>query len=622
MAQLSLALLTPAPLSVPFPAPVAQPQRVLLTSPEDEATAEAREAIIKPVLAYKADPSRFGLLRLKDGTPVTSYTRMAAWAAESARVERKAIFRWIELYKAGGKPALANRKRSDKDTSRFFTRFPKAGWLSAYLHLNCQQSCTVAYEAILRDRELLDIPEDQLPSYDTVRMFLRSTPAALATYAREGKKAYRDRMSPYLKRQFTDVYANEVWIGDHMIHDVECMNDIFEDAEYGAPIRIRFTAWMDYRSRMFVGESWCWEGSSRSIAAALRRGIIKHGPPENFYVDNGKDYRKIGRGARPGYITSSPLEPQNWWRDELEFLRGGFIARLGSAITFCLPHHPQAKAIEANFRGVHECFDKGWPTYTSGNPFTRPDATEARMMHHRQLLAKGRVAESHHPKASQFILACLAWLEERADTVHEGEGMNGQTPRQVFEENLNPRQKPTPDAPTLALLLAEHKVRQVRESVIHLDKRRYQPVDQAGWTTLHALNEEQVIVAYDPADGENAAALDMDGHFLAWLQCEELVKFAPGDPETQAKIAESMAQRRRLEKHTRETLTTISLIARQNGAQSPLEAMASRLQLPASTDLAGVVTQRAPRLTPDKPTNAAPATPAQAARMFLERQKA
>jgi hypothetical protein len=63
------------------------------------------------------------------------------------------------------------------------------------------------------------------------------------------------------------------------------------------------------------------------------------------------------------------------------------------------------------------------------------------------------------------------------------------------------------------------------------------------------------------------------------------------------------------------------LVARQNGAQSPLEAMASRLQLPAGTDLAGVVTQRAPRLVPNTTEDRAAITPAEAARMFFEESK-
>jgi hypothetical protein len=605
---------------------VAAPQRILLPDPAAHAQAQQRLGILQMIFDYKADPTRFGRLQLRDGTQVTSYSRMVAYAAEQTGNSEATLYRWLQRYNDEGLAALADKVRKDKHTSRFFSLYPKAAWLAAYLFLECAQSVAVAHEAIVRDAALLEIPAEEIPAYETVRVFLKATPAALQVYARNGRKAYRDRMSPYLKRGFTDVYANQVWVGDHMIHDVECMNDCFADAEWGAPIRIRFSAMLDYRSRHFTGASWCWEGSSRAIAACMRRGITLYGPPEHVYVDNGKDYRKVAKGALPGYLVESPLAPAGWWKAEMDSIAAtGFLGRLGIAVTHCIPHHPQSKCVERAFRTVHERFDKVWPTYTSGNPFTRPDSTTALMMRHRGLVKAGRVAESHHPRASQFILACLAWLEEYSETPHQGEGMDGGTPRQVFEANLNPAQKPTPEPATLALLLAEHERRQVRECAIRLNKRRYQPCDQAGWDTIHNLNEKEVLIAYDLADYENAAMLDLDGRFLAWLRVEEKVRFAPGDAKTQAQIAESMAQRRHQEKNIRERLTAITLVARQNGAQSPLEAMASRLQLRAgtdlaNTDLAGIVTQRAPRLVPTTEDTRASMTPAQAARMFFKEQ--
>lgn len=57
--------------------------------------------------------------------------------------------------------------------------------------------------------------------------------------AREGQRAYRERMAPYIRRGYVDVWANQVWVGDHMIHDVEVANDLFDDAPLGAPVRLR-----------------------------------------------------------------------------------------------------------------------------------------------------------------------------------------------------------------------------------------------------------------------------------------------------------------------------------------------------------------------------------------------
>jgi len=597
-AQPQLALL-------PFPpASLARPRRVALTDPEAQQQAETRSKLIAPLLGFRAGAPKYADLRLENGQAVTSFSRLVKYTSETSGVGVATLFNWLNAFREGGLPALADRQRRDKNTSRFFSSYPKAAWLAAYLYLDERTSVRVAHEAIVRDLILLEIPAEEAPAYETVRAWLKQMPAALTVYAREGRKVYRERMAAYLRRGYTDIWANQVWVGDHMIHDVECANDLFEDVEWGAPIRIRLSAMLDYRSRLLAGASWAWEGSSRAIAATMRRGIFQHGPPEHIYVDNGKDYKKVARGAMPGYLQESPLAPKEWWRAELEDIgHTGFLARLGIAVTHCIPHHPQSKHVERFFRSLHERFDKCWPTYTSGNPFTRPDATSLAMIDHRRLLRAGRASESRHPLASRFIVACLAWIDEYNATPHTGEAMEGGSPLEVFNANRNPNQAPAPDPAALALLLAERGTRKVRECAITLGKRRYLPVDQAGWMTIHERNEREIVVAYDPNDWECAAALDVDGCFLAWLRVEDLVRFAPGNERTQQQIADSFKTRRGLEKATRETLSTIGRVARSNGAQSPLEAMASRLSLPG--DVTGIVTQRKHRFAPEtlEPTN-------------------
>ena len=68
-AQPQLALLPFAPASL------ARPRRVVLTDPEDAAQAEMRLQIIGLLLDYRSDAPRYRALRLKDGAPVTSFTR-------------------------------------------------------------------------------------------------------------------------------------------------------------------------------------------------------------------------------------------------------------------------------------------------------------------------------------------------------------------------------------------------------------------------------------------------------------------------------------------------------------------------------------------------------------------
>jgi hypothetical protein len=205
-----------------------------VTAAHDERVDRCMSAIA-PYLELKSRPAnrRFPAI-VPDCTEVNSLGEAASKLGASLQVSGKTIKRWAAAFENGDTGDLLRRIRSDKGKAGFFARFPKAAWLVAYLYLEERMSVRVAHEAVLSDLQLLGIPAGDAPSYETVRAWLGQMPAALATYARLGRKAYRERMSPYLKRGYTDVYANAVWVGDHMIHDVECANDLFDEAEWGA----------------------------------------------------------------------------------------------------------------------------------------------------------------------------------------------------------------------------------------------------------------------------------------------------------------------------------------------------------------------------------------------------
>ena len=616
------------PLFANLPAP--RP-RTLLPDPKSEKQAAAREAALDPILEFIEDTGRFVSLSLSDGRPVTSLERMIEYAAAQANQSPRTVKRWLARYRAGGRPALADQVRADKGMSRFFESHRDAAILAAYLYLgdidrkdlrasekpHRGQSVAFVCEQLRERAPSLSIEIGDLPSKETVRVFLRDDLSpALRTLAREGQRQYRERMSPYLRRRYDDIYANQVWVGDQMIHDVEVANDLFDEELLGTPIRLRLDAFEDYRSRKLVGATWTRFGSSRSIAATLRRAIQEYGAPELIYVDNGKDYKKIAQGAQRGFPIE-PLRPE----DLAPIEHTGFLARIGCGVVHCLPKHPQSKGVERCFGTLHH-FDAFWSTYTSGSTATRPEATGTAMMEHRRLFKKGRVDDSKHPLASTFILACLAWIKKYNATPHSGQGMDGMSPDEVFVSEFNPNQKPTPEPGALALLMAEYAQRQVRECAVTLNKLRYQPrqEDRLGWAAMHDMNEREILIAYDPADPECAAALDLDGRFIAWLEAEKLLRFAPNDPTTQQQIAASMGIRRGMEKAAKATLRAIAGAARLGGARSAQEmaeaTVMPRLALAAGTG-APVITQRRPLLAAPKAI-AAPMTPDEVVDMILE----
>jgi putative transposase len=575
----------PAPL---FAVPQAtEPERNQLTDPDDIAQANERYEILRPILEFQKDPHRFASICV-DGKPVDSEARLQIWIAEQHNINPRTLRRYKQRYMEGGWAALADRVRSDRGQSRWFAKYPNAAMLAAYVYLEQRQSVSVAWEAIKRDHLMLDVPADDLPSYETVRAALQSVTPSLRILAREGATKYRELCAPYISRFYTE-YANQIWVSDHAIHDVEVMNDCFPEQPYGTPIRLRFTCLLDFRSRYVVGYSWAWEGSSRSIGTAMRRAICTYGPPEGFYCDNGKDYLKVAKGAVPAWLRERGTADPEWYRQELVDLdRIGLMARCGIAVTHCIVRHPQSKHVERFFRTMHERFDRRWPTYTGGDPSRRPDLTEAAMAEHRRLMRHGQVERSSHPRASLFIACFRAWLDEYHHTPHSGKGMDGRCPADVFEQEANPAQKPIPEPHLLATMLADRKSCLVQEGSVTINKRRYVGYDAESYGSLHQRNRTQVIVAYDSNDPEAVAVLDEQGHFITMAQAEPFL--AQSNAASGEAIKASMQARRHLEKQDRRALRGLTLAARRIGATSEVEHLIERAELMPA--LEGVLTHR------------------------------
>jgi transposase InsO family protein len=587
--------------------------RRLPVTDEDEARIRERFEQIQEFIDFcNHDPSQKPKPRLLGGKAIRTHSQMAAYVAAEQGMSVSEVWRRYKAWKTG---SLLRKIRSDKGKSRFFENYPKAADLAAYVHLEQRQSATCAYEAIVRDREVLDIPESELPSYETVRLWLRSIPPVYRALAREGRRAYRERMAPYVSRNYDSAASNEIWVSDHMIHDVEVQNDCFLDAGLGTPIRLRFTAIIDWHSRYVVGWSWAWEGSSRSITTALRHAVQEHGPAAMLYCDNGKDYLKAAKGAMPAYLRSE-IEPADWCADELRRAEDlGILARLGMAVQHCIVRHPQSKHVERFFRTMHEQFDKTFPTYTGGSPATRPDFTAEAMAQHRKLLRMGRADRSKHPPASLFMAMATAWIQEYHQQKHRGNAMNGRTPADVFEQDFWQHSRPAPAPQDLALMLMERERRSVRECAVTLNKRRYIGCDEVGRAILHELNECEVLVAYDPLDPQSAAILDLNGRLLTFATAE---KFLSQSPAANEAIAESMAERRRLEKQTAQTILAIGNQARAEGAVTEVEHLARKARmLPMA--VGDHITQRPVRMRADDKATAPPSA-VDIARFLLEEE--
>jgi len=539
------------------------------TNEEQRKQIEERFQAISLLIAYvDGGAEQKAHMRTSVDNPLPNSDAVAKYLAAKNGVSRNTIWRWYSRFKKSGPCGLLDEIRSDKGQSRFFVTHPQAATFVQDKFLNECLSIKGTFRAFCAAWT------GSPCTYETLRTYLLSLPAPLVTLARKGRRAYTDRMAPYIKRAFTDVFSNEIWVSDHMIFDIEAQNDVFIDAPRGAPIRMRLTDLEDFRSRYIVGVSFSWEGSSRSIGSAMLHACATYGPCEELYCDNGKDYKKVGKGALPGYLRESELAVKDWHKQEMNRLEElGLLAHIGIAVRYCQPFHPQAKHVERFHRTLHEQFCKLFPTYTGGRPDRRPDSTTARMGLHRKLLRAGTPELSDHPLASDVIRCCLQWIDEYNRRPHTGEGMHGLSPAEVFFKYLNPKQRPPMERQTLALMIAEKERRVVRECAVQFSNNRYIGSDEVAAAVLHQMNEREVIVAFDPLWLSDVAILDLDGRLLCWARMEELL---PQSSAANEAVAESMKQRRRLERGTRDQLTAIAQANRQIGARSEVELLDER----------------------------------------------
>lgn len=555
--------------------------RITLT-PAAQKQAEERLAILQPLLDFCGKPEsrgRFASLKLQDGRKVVTADLLALYLAElhsqgAKKISRTTLWAWKKKYEAGGVNALAREVRADKGASKFFTRYPKAAQVVASVYLKPHQTVSTCYYTLYREAEILDIPERDLPSYETVRNYLESIPKPIAVLTRQGERKYTEQMSPYVKRGYTDIAANHLWVADHMIHDVEVRNDCFEGVAPNAPMRLRFSAFLDMRSRKFVGYCWAPEGNSRVITTAIRRGIERYGPPEIVYCDNGSDYKKVAKYARP--------VGAEWREQEYQALaQTGVLQRLGISVAFCLPYHPQSKLIERAFRTFHQKFDVLFPHYLTGNAYNKPDQTVIAMTQHRKLLRMGDGSSSPLVPASHFIQMATVWIEQDYNAAHRhsGEGMNGRTPDQVFNELYPIEARRTSNPTVLAQLLFESQKRSVRECTVTLNGRRYAAADPHSSAVLHLANGTEVLICYDPHDLDAAVIADLDGRPIAEVKAEIL---QPHSAEAQPAIAASMQERR---KHLKNTIFSVKQLHQSVallGHKSDLQLLAERATLPAA----------------------------------------
>jgi transposase InsO family protein len=539
---------------------VTEPER-LNFSPDQNAQAMKRLEAIAPLLEFSSRSKRSRpTFRTVGGVAVRSMNSLADYLADQHQVSSRTLWNWYTQYRKLGYAGLVDRVRSDKGKSRFLKDHPAVRVFIENKYLGERLSIRLVYEALRRDWRTLEPECPRPPSYSAIRSYLQQLPQPLLILSREGKRQFQERCEPYLLTDFESLRPNQIWVSDHGQHDAFVRNDLFSGVSANAAVRPWLTAVLDMRSRKIVGTAWSATPSSHTISSALRVGIGDFGIPQILYVDNGKDFEKIGR------VDFSPE-------------CSGVLVRLGIQPQYCLPGHPQSKLIESWFGTIHKRFDCLWPSYCGPGPKERPEQCTVALQEHQAFL-KGKRKTSPLPLASEFVATALQWIEEyNSQHPHTGRGMKGRTPDEVFDELLLPGQRRLIESPeVLYALFWDRQRRKVSEGgCVQLYGERYEPADGESLAKLFLEIERDVIVACDPANLGEAIALDLDGRFLGRLRAQKLITRGRVSHED---IRASMRIRRTARKAIADYVTGLSGIRTHAGDRSEISRLQDRAEMP------------------------------------------
>ncbi|MFL6310606.1 MAG: hypothetical protein ACJ71W_00745 [Terriglobales bacterium] len=516
--KMAASALVPIKQSITAVATLPEPksERVIMAMDalDDESRAQAtqRLKVISPMIDFvNRTNGHKPVFRGNSGEEFTTLSAIVSHLSFITNFAERSIWDWWKRFTKDGPGALADRARSDAGKSRIFRDHPDAAAFCRNKYLNERLSVALVHRALLREWHRFS-KEAKPPDYKTLRVYLsREIAPLIKMIARQPDSVYKEQAAPYIIRDISKIRVNQVWISDHMLHDVWVRNNrradtgqlVFPELGENQQLRPWFTCIMDMRSRRITGPTWCATPSSRSIASALLLAMRLFGKPEEFYIDNGKDYNRLS--------------------DE----ESGVLFRLAIAARNCLPRHPQSKQIESFFgNSMHKQFDALWrPFYCGTSAATRPDDCNEALKEHAALMKHGHGDKSPLPLASEFIQSAARYLDEFNETPHSGQAMGKRSPNDVFDAELPPERRSPVNPADVAQLFWERDTRIICEGGdVRLDKFRFEPADQGSFAALMLRIGQEIIVARDPRNLSEAIALtnEREPKYLGYLRSREM----------------------------------------------------------------------------------------------------
>lgn len=396
-------------------------------------------------------------------------------------VSRSTLYKWdADFREHGVNGLLPAETRYGKRGS--YKMDPEAYDYLLALYLNNRKRNAAYCYKLLKDAA--QVNGWQIPGLRSVQRMIADLPESVKMAAREHGKTVYDKCLPYTDRDTGKILSNQVWVGDHFRCD-------FFVKDRGKWIRPWITAWLDMRSRRFMGWKVCATPSTGTIIDSFARIALDPviGLPLEIYIDNGRDYCSkefAGRGHRKKALL-----------DEKQVKT--MLDSLNVKVHFAIPENGRAKVIEREFRTVAEQICKEFPTWCASKPGDRPEDLQ-------KLLKKDLPCINITlEEAAQVIGDWFTHIKN--ETASEGKGRKGQTPNETFNKNRMPL-RIAPQDQMRILLMRHSQPLKIRNAQIVFKGAAYYHIE------LVKRYGEKVYVRYNENDMSRVSIYDLNDRWI------------------------------------------------------------------------------------------------------------
>lgn len=522
-----------------------------VTEPQEKAAAELaaltetqREKVFEKIHAvrwyqeFKAEYPR--------ADKMVAFLRLYEEQYPERPLSRRQLNHWETLYNRDGVSGLIDRRGTwnkgvssiPEDAAKVFLKY----WLQ-------EKGTKRGGPSVASCRRLTQMafPNMELPSVSTFERLARSIPLPTQIYAREGKKAYKDKCEPYIPFDYDSIHTNQQWVADNHKLDVLVR---FPDGHVDRPWLI---CWMDRRSRRTVGfhiiEG---EPNADHILDSFMDAVKRCGIPESVLLDNGKDY-----------VVHDLFNRENAYS-----LANEMKIQVTNAIKF----NAKAKPIERLFGTLEYSLFIHTDSYIGSNPKKRAE----------------RLNKPNNKFKEDEIISfdeCKEMMETLNDlynnTPHKGGGMRDRTPIRAFKEEITVPLKIAP--PQLLAMYCQRRTRYltVGKNGLYI-KELGQHYNDSG---LFPYFGKKVYAKYKTADVRNVYCFAEDGEFIC---IAESVQLGGLDQELTAQLNRQLNSEKKIRRKmmkaqipvvTAPTLQQLAIEAGQSFETAPLELLPSTLAI-------------------------------------------